>query len=235
MSGEDELEVPSGEAPATGDAEAETPASEPAAPPAAATPTDPLALGSGNHEDRHAEARRARLWLPLLIPVAAILAVAFYTLNVSRMFLAASQDDTTPAVILAAGITIAILVGASLVAAFPKIRTSSMVLGAAGVMVVVLLGGSIVLGASEPEQVAKTSCEQPSGAAVNTLEVDALPTLSFQAKNFDVPAGINQIKYVDKGGTHTLLFDGAFPGCELQVPTGRDAGKYDLTAKTYTI
>ena len=203
---------------------------------AAAVATEPLALGSGVPENRRAQARRARLWLPLFIPLAAILAVAFYTLNVSRMFLAASKGGSTPAVILAAGITLTILIGASVVAAFPQIRTSSLVLGAAAVMVIVLLGGSIVLGASEPERIAAASCPQPTKAAVNTLEVDALPTIAFQAKNFDVPAGVNQIKYIGKGGTHTLLFDGAFPGCELQVPTGKNAAKYDLaTGKTYTI
>lgn len=183
------------------------------------------------------DTRKTRFWLPLLIPIGAILAVAFYTLNVSRLFLAASKGDSTPAVVIAAGITLAILAGASLLSAFPGVRTSSIFLGITGVMVLVLMSGSIVLGASEPEKKAgKAGYQEPTGAAVNTLEVDALPSLAFQAKNFDVPGGINLIKYVGKGGTHTLVFDGAFPGFELAVPTGKNAAKADLVAgKTYTI
>jgi hypothetical protein len=34
---------------------------------------------------------------------------------------------------------------------------------------------------------------QPTGAPVATLEVDALPSLSFQSKDFTVPAGIVKI------------------------------------------
>lgn len=183
------------------------------------------------------DARKSRLWLPLLIPIGAILAVGFYTLNVSRIFLAASKGDSTPAVLIAAGITISILVGASLLSAFPGVRTSSIFIGITAVMVLILMSGSIVLGASEPEKKAgKTGYQEPAGAAVNTLSVDALPTLAFQAKNFDVPGGINLIKYVGKGGTHTLAFDGAFPGFGLAVPTGKDAAKVDLApGKTYTI
>ena len=60
---------------------------------------------------------------------------------------------------------------------------------------------------------------------------------SFQAKSFDVPGGINLIKYIDKGGTHTLVFDeNAVPGFELAVPQGRAAAKVDLTPNaTYVI
>ena len=47
-------------------------------------------------------------------------------------------------------------------------------------------------------------------------------TLSFQAKKFDVPEGINLIKYVDKGGTHTLVFDdNAQPGLPAGGPGGQ--------------
>ena len=95
--------------------------------------------------------------------------------------------------------------GATAIAAFPEIRTSSLVVGMSVVMLVVLLAGSLVLGASRAGgRGERGGFVEPAGPAINTLEVDALPELAFQAKRFDVPGGINLIKYVDKGGTHTL-------------------------------
>jgi plastocyanin len=94
-----------------------------------------------------------------------------------------------------------------------------------------------VLGASEPESQATAAYVQPKGKAINTLAVDAFPDLKFQATKFNVPGGVNLIKYVDKGGTHTLVFaDNKVPGFELSVPTGLDAAKVDLKPNsTYTI
>lgn len=193
------------------------------------------ALPAGH--DPAAEQRKTRLWLPLLLPIGAILAVAFLTINISRVFIAASEGDPTPAVIIGAGLTIVILAGATIISAFPKIRSSSLFLTLGVAMGVVLLSGSLVLGASEPEKEAGGGgYVEPEAAAVNTLTVEALPTLKFQAKNFDVPGGVNLIEYVNKGGTHTLLFDGAFPGFKLFVPTGLKELKADLEpVKTYTI
>jgi plastocyanin len=187
--------------------------------------------------DPRAEAKKSRLLLPFLIPVGSILVVAFFALNISRVFLAASEGGSTPAVVIAAGITLAILVGATVVAAIPEIRTSSLVVGMAVLALVVMLAGSLVLGASLPKSQASAGFVEPPGPAINTVEVDALPTLSFQAKKFAAPAGINLIKYIDKGGTHTLVFDkNAVPGFELQVPSGKNAAKVLLKqGTTYTI
>ncbi len=94
------------------------------------------------------------------------------------------------------------------------------------VALVVMLAGSLVLGASLPKSEAAAGYVEPAGPAINTLEVDALPELKFQAKKFDVPGGINLIKYIDKGGTHTLVFDdNAQPGFQLAVPVGKSAPK----------
>lgn len=207
----------------------------PAVPEAASVPATVAAVGPP--ADTRAQARKTRILLPFLLPLGAILVVAFYTFNISRVFLAASESDKTAGVIIAAGITLAILGGASLIAAFPEIRTSSLVVGLSVMMLVVLMAGSLVLGASEPHGEATAAFVEPKGPAINTLEVDALPELSFQAKRFDVPGGINLIKYIDKGGTHTLVFaNNAFPGFLLSVPTGKNAAKVDLKPKTtYTI
>jgi hypothetical protein len=83
---------------------------------------------------------------------------------------------------------------------------------------------------------APVAYHQPTGAPVATLEVDALPSLSFQAKDFTVPAGIVKINYIDIGGTHTLVFDNPkLSGFKLSVPDGPTSGKVQLQPGTYTI
>lgn len=229
----DETEGTEGTGAGTADVDADAAAStavavqEPPAPPAV-WPPEPTPVE---------EQRKERLWLPLLLPIGAIVVTAFVTINVSRVFLAASEESATPAVIIASGITLAILIGAAVISALPKIRTSSLVVGLCGVMVLVLLSGSLVLGASEPHEEGGGGFQEPAGEAVNTLEVDALPSLRFQASAFTAPAGINLIRYVDKGGTHTLLFENAFPGFKLSVPTGINELKVDFTeeGEEYTI
>jgi plastocyanin len=202
-------------------------------------PSVPAVATGEPQVDPKVEQRKTRLWLPLLIPLGAIAVIALFTLNISRVFLVASEGDSTPAVVIAAGITVTILLGATVIAALPNIRTSSLIVGMAGVMLFVLLAGSLVLGASLPKSESAAGYVEPAGPAVNTLEVDALPELKFQAKKFDVPAGINLVKYNDKGGTHTLVFDAsavAVPGFELAVPVGKNAAKVDFVeGKTYVI
>ena len=185
-------------------------------------------------EQKRAELRKDRLLLPFLLPVGAILAVALFAINISRIFLAASQDSKDPAVISAVIVTLGILAGATAIAAIPKLRTSTLVLTVCGVAAFVLLSGSLVLGSAENKEVKSA---EPPGPAINTLEVDALASLSFQAKNFDVPAGINEIKYIDKGGSHTLVFAEPELGyVNLAVPTGTSVSKALLVEnKKYTI
>jgi uncharacterized cupredoxin-like copper-binding protein len=197
----------------------------------------PAVATKGPIVDPRAEAKKSRMILPFLIPVGAILVVAFFALNISRVFLAASEGGTTFAVVVAVVITLSILVGATVVAAIPEIRTSSLVIGVAGIAVLVMLAGSLVLGASLPKSEASAAYVQPAGRAINTLEIDALPELSFQAKSFNVPAGVNLIHYVDKGGTHTLVFDGTeVPGFMLNIPNGVNSAKVDLKqGQTYTV
>ncbi len=241
----DAPESPAADAPAAAESTAtESSATEPsAAEPEAAVPARreegavPAAVEMGPAADPRAEARKTRIVLPFLLPIAAIGVVAFYSFNISRIFIAAAESDTTAAVIIAAGITLSILIGATVIAALPDIRTSSLVVGLSGVMLVVMLAGSLVLGTSQPKTEAAAGYVEPAGKAINTLEIDALPELKFQATKFNVPGGINLVKYVDKGGTHTLVFDNnKVPGFELQVPNGQSAAKVDLTAgQTYTV
>jgi hypothetical protein len=197
----------------------------------------PPAVPMGPGTDPKVEQRKTRFWLPFLVPVGSILAVAFVALNLSRVFIASSEESSDFPVFIGIGIILAILIGATVVAALPNLRTSSLILTMAGILAVVLLVGSLVLGASLPKEEKAAGFTPPPGPAINTLEVDALPTLSFQAKTFNVPGGINEIKYIDKGGSHTLVFDkNAQPGFELAVPKGLAASKVELKPNsTYVI
>ena len=192
----------------------------------------PGAVELAAREER-VELRKDRIWLPFLIPVGAILAVALFAINLSRIFLAASQDGSDPAVIAAIVITLGILFGATFIAAVPKLRTSSLVLTLAGVTALVLLAGSLTLGAAENKEVKSA---EPTGAADFTQQVDA-SNFHFQADNFDVPAGIVEIKYVSLEGSHTLAFDEPqFSYVNLSVPSGKDAAKIEaVQGQKYTI
>jgi len=183
--------------------------------------------------EQRVELRKDRVWLPFLIPVVAILTVALFTINLSRIFLAASENSKDPAVIAAVIATLSVLIGATVVAAIPKLRTSSLVLTMCGVLAIVLLGGSLTLGAAEDKEVKSA---EPTGPAINTLQIDA-SNFHFQADNFDVPAGINEIKYVTLEGSHTLAFDNPEQAyVNLSVPGGKDATKVDLVeGQEYTI
>src|SRR5947207_13422428 len=74
---------------------------------------------------------KTRFLLPLLVPLFSIAIVAVLVLNISRVFLAGDKDAA-----LAIGITItlAILIGASIIAAAPRLRTSSLAMILRGVL-----------------------------------------------------------------------------------------------------
>ena len=176
---------------------------------------------------------RDRLLLPIALPLLSMLAVFLYVVNLSRVFLASGENTS---VLVGTIVTVGILGGGAAISASPRLRSSTLVMALAGFMVLILSAGLLSLGPSEEKKTAGGGFKQPAGPPVTTLEVDALPSLSFQAKEFNVPAGIIQINYNDLGGTHTLTFsDPKLSGFQLAVPQGPKAGKVDLKPGTYTI
>lgn len=184
-------------------------------------------------EVERVELRKDRVWLPFLIPVGAILTVALFTINISRMFLAASQDSKDPAVIVGIILTLGVLGGATFVAAVLKLRSSSLALTLMTVTAIILLAGSLTLGAAENKEVKSA---EPTAPAIFTQEVDA-SNFQFQAKNFDIPAGVVDIHYVSKEGSHTLAFDEPqFSYFQLSQPGGKADAKIEaVDGQTYTI
>jgi plastocyanin len=153
--------------------------------------------------------------------------------NLSRVFLASGENTS---VLVGTIVTVGILAGGAAISASPRLRSSTLVMALAGFMVLILSAGLLSLGPSEETAEGGGGFKQPAGPPVATLEVDALPSLSFQATEFSTPPGITQINYNDLGGTHTLLFtDPKLSGFQLAVPQGPKTGKVDLKPGTYTI
>ncbi len=183
--------------------------------------------------EQRVELRKDRLFLPFLLPVGAILAVALFAINISRIFLAASQDSHTPALIAAIVITLGILFGATAIAAIPALRTSSLVLTVCGISAVVLLAGSVVLGAAEDKTVESA---EPVAAADSKLEIDAF-NFRFQAENLDAAAGVVELEYKSVEGAHTLAFEEPqFSYILLSAPGGKAVTKAEFVeGQKYTI
>jgi uncharacterized cupredoxin-like copper-binding protein len=179
------------------------------------------------------EALLTRLILPIALPILAALGVLLWTLNLSRAFLAGGK---TGALVIVLIVTVSIMTGAALMSAMPRMRTTSKLLIVAFAVALITSAGIVSLGSSEEKQkAAGGGYVEPKGKPVGSLEIDALPTLTFQAKEFNIKAGINQINYVDKGGTHTLVFeDPKLAGFELKVPPD-DSGKVDLKPGSYVV
>jgi plastocyanin len=176
---------------------------------------------------------RDRLVLPILLPLAAMVAVFLFVVNISRVFLASGENTS---VVVGTIVTVAILAGGAAISASPRLRSSTLVMLLAGLMIFVLSAGLLSLGPSEESESTAGGFKEPAGPPVGTLEVDALPSLSFQATEFTVPAGIIQVNYIDRGGTHTLLFqEPQFSGFQLAVPQGKKSGKVELKPGSYTI
>lgn len=213
--------------------ETETPPEDAGAPPPGGEPPSaPPALEAGP------DPRREALWtrgiLPLALPLLAALATAIWVINVSRAFLAGGKRGALVIVLI---VTVSIMAGAALMSAAPRMRSSSRLMVVATFLTFIVAVGIVSLGFSEEHGAAGGGYKQPKGPAVATIEVDAFPALKFQSTQFTTTAGVNLIKYIVKGGTHTLAFDTTDPNLRqflLHVPPN-DQGKADLQPGQYTV
>lgn len=193
-----------------------------------------LALGAGAPPE---DPLKDRFVLPLVLPLLCILAVALYTLNISRVFLA---GDSTTALVIATVITIGILAGGSIISASPRLRTPSLAMFMALVVVVVVGAGLLSLGPSlEHGEGEAHGYVEPEGPADYTVEVEAGPGLAFNGvaftERYETGPGITEIRYVGERG-HTLVFtDPALAGFKLDTDGVKPKGKVDLQAGEYTI
>ncbi len=177
---------------------------------------------------------KTRVLLPFLVPLLSIAIVAVLVLNISRVFLAGDKDAA-----LAMGIvlTLAILIGASLIAAAPRLRTASLAMILGGVFIFVSGAGLVSLGPSLDEGGgAASGYVAPTGPAKGSVDVEALATIKFAADSYTAPAGIVQINYSGATGHTLAIQDPKFDGFLLTTDAGGPkTGKVELAPGKYTI
>jgi plastocyanin len=190
-------------------------------------------VSSAREKQRLKAERRDRLWLPLLLPVGSILLVAFVVLNISRLLLTSGADGS---VLVGTLLTVGILVVAVVIAASPRIRTTPLWAMSAGALIIVLAIGTLSVGPAGEKKEEAAGFVEPTGPADAVLSVTALSSLKFDQSEYSTSAGILDIKYLNGGGQHTLLFtDAKLAGFVLAVgPPEETSGKVELAEGTYT-
>jgi plastocyanin len=176
---------------------------------------------------------KTRLLLPILVPAVSIVIVAFLVLNLSRVFLAGDKDAA-----LAMGITItlSILIGASIIAAAPRLKTSSLAVILGAVFVVVSIAGLVSLGHSLDEGSEGGGFQYSTKPATGSVDVEALSTLKFNATEFTAKGNVVQFNYSGATGHTLAIQDPAFNGFLLTTDAGgKKSGKVDIKPGKYTI
>jgi plastocyanin len=134
-----------------------------------------------------------RFLVPLVLPVAVIVGLVAYILNISRLFL--SGHGHIP-VIVGSIITFLILLGATLLsAASPRLRQSAITLVSAGFILSIMSGGWLVLGHSQPEKTGPTELAATLKTK-QTLVVTAAPggNLKFTPSELTAKTGLSTIQ-----------------------------------------
>ena len=155
--------------------------------------------------------------------------------NISRIFLAGSSEA---ALISAIVITLAILGGASLIAAAERLRTSSLAMITGLIVVIVVSGGLLTLGPSLGHEGGETGYVEPTGPAVATFAAEADSNLAFNGEkdgSFTIaPAGIIEIELSGADGHNFAFREPEFSGFLLgPTPTPPLKGKVELKAGEY--
>jgi hypothetical protein len=174
---------------------------------------------------------KTRVLLPLLVPLFAILIVAVLVLNISRIFLAGDKDA---ALAMGIVITLAILIGASVLAAAPRMSTASLAVTLGSIFVVLSLAGIISLGPSLESGEGGTGSVYSTKPANSTVTVEALPTIKFNATQFNGKGPVVQLDYTGASG-HTLAIQGKDGFLLTTDAGGKKTGKIELAPGDYTI
>jgi hypothetical protein len=208
---EPEAEEPTADAPA---AEVELTADVPAAdiePAAGAAPATRAPRTTGG------QTLRDRFLTPVVLPVAATVAIVFVVLNLSRVFLAGTggghggEEGAAEAgghaampVVFAAVVTIAILLFATVLAQARRMRTQTLAVFSVVALAVVSFAGWLSVGdAQEPEEGGgPVACDPPT----NTLEVLGLNALRFDKDEYRIGDDCLEITFGGDSG-HTFVFD----------------------------
>ena len=174
---------------------------------------------------------RERAIFPVLIPLLAIVLTEIIVFAMSRVLLAADKDQ---AVIIALGTAIAILIGASFVAARPRIKTRPLVGFLAVLLVAAVAAGAFALQRG-PSYLKEQAANRPKvdvsakdlAFSVKTIDLATTGTIINFANADSQPHNIAIFPSEDK--LDTALFKGAItsPGAKSTYEVGK------LAAGTY--
>jgi plastocyanin len=144
-----------------------------------------------------------RFLVPLVLPIAVVVGLVAYVLNISRLFLSAHGHIP---VIAGSIITAMILLGASLLsAASPRMRQSAITLVSAAFIFSIMSSGWLVLGHSQPEHTGPTTLSETLKTK-QAIPVTAAPggRLAFAPKNLQAKTGLATFAVTVAGAGHTF-------------------------------
>jgi plastocyanin len=142
-----------------------------------------------------------RYLVPLVLPLAVVVGIVVYVLNVSRLFLSAHGHIP---VIIGTVITLLILVGAATLASAPRMRQVSRILLTAGFLVSLSFAGWISLGHSEDHNAVASTL--PTTLKTKQLEnVTAGPGFKFTPASINAATGLVKFN-VTFAEAHTFGF-----------------------------
>jgi len=179
---------------------------EDAAPETAATPVPATAAAPavGEVEATPFWQRRyvEKFLVPLLLPIAVILGVVAYVLNISRIFLSAHGHIP---IFVGTFILLLILVGATLLSAAPNMRQSSLTLAAVLFILLIMSSGWLVLGSAQEKNSGPVTLP-PTLKTNQTLAVVAAPggALKFAPSELAAKTGLATIKVAVASPGHTF-------------------------------
>jgi uncharacterized cupredoxin-like copper-binding protein len=171
---------------------------------------------------------RERILWPVVVPLAALVVIAFVALNLSRLLLAAEGGR---AVTAATVVGILILVGATIATTRDRISRGSL-------LVLVALGGFAVTGigllANQVDRDHLAEADHGGGEPVKHLDVVAVD-IDFPVKELLAPPGLIEFTYDNQGEIpHTFTFHGLENEFLLATAGGESAsGTVTLEPGTY--
>lgn len=162
-----------------------------------------------------------RYALPALLPFGVVGGLLFFVINVSRMFLASPGAG---AVTVALSVSVAILGGATLLSAAPRMRTSSIALVVLAGALVVLVGGSLTVGAAQGTAEQRTF---PDGEPATTLYLDVQGS-RFNPRVLNAETGIFSVRLSNGvAAPHTLVIETPGAVTDRAMLAVNEAGEVD--------
>ena len=145
-----------------------------------------------------------RYLTPLVLPVAVVVGLVAYIINISRIFL--SGHGHIP-IFVGSAITVMILIGATLLSAgSQRLRSSAITLVTAAFIFSIMSSGWLVLGHSQPEATGPTSLPATLKVKQPPLKVTAAPgnALKFVPDALTATTGLAKIDVSVAGAGHTF-------------------------------